>query len=265
MQRIDSADNKRLKRLASLKKKKVRLEENLFLIEGVKIIKEAMVEKAGIEMVLVSETFLMTNGILCDEIDAGYDLYVTNDRNLSKCSSLKTPPGIIASVRMPEYGIEEAAGSRRPLVILDGIGDPGNMGTIIRTADAFAFGGVILLPDCTDPYSPKTVQSTMGSVFRVKSIPAEASVLDILKDAGYVIYGMDMGGENLADKVFPEGIPAVVIGSESHGIKPEIRKKCDGLLGIGMQGNAESLNASVAAGIAMHKIAGYQVDNRPVD
>ncbi|MDX1359599.1 MAG: hypothetical protein R3232_12265, partial [Clostridia bacterium] len=90
MQRIDSSDNKRLKRLASLKQKKVRLEENLFLIEGEKIIREAMAGNAGIEMVLVSNTFAAVNVTLCNELDERYDLYMTSERNLLKCSALKT-------------------------------------------------------------------------------------------------------------------------------------------------------------------------------
>jgi len=256
MQRIDSSDNKKIKRLTSLKQKKVRLKENLFLMEGLKSVDEAISENALIDMILVSDHFMETNPEYCSRLEkTEYPLYITRDYNLEKCSNLKTPQGILAAVTIPDYTLVSILEQEKPIVILDGISDPGNLGTVIRAADAFGFGGVILLPGCTDPFSPKTVQSTMGSIIRVKCIDIDTGELDELDKNDYYIYGMDLSGTDMDDEKFSASKTAVIIGSESHGLSRDVIVKCSKLLKISMPGNAESLNASVAAGIVMHKMA----------
>ena len=256
MQRIDSSDNKKLKRLTSLKQKKVRLKENLFLIEGLKSVDEAISENASIDMILVSDHFTETNKEYCRRLEeTDYPIYITKDYNLEKCSNLKTPQGIIAAVNKPEGSLASIIRRGKPIIILDGINDPGNLGAIFRSADAFGFGGVLLLSGCTDPFSPKTVQSTMGSILRLESSEISAGELDELVKHDYFIYGMDLKGEDMTGETFSDGKTAIVIGSESHGLSCSTVGKCGKLLKISMPGSAESLNASVAAGIVMHKIA----------
>lgn len=255
MQRIESSDNKKLKRLTSLKQKKVRLQENLFLIEGDKSVGEAVTENAKIDMILISDSFLLKNSEYCKSLeDRDYPIYLTNNINFARCSGVKTPQGILAAIFKPSYTLQLIIEKKKPIVILDGISDPGNLGTIIRAADAFGFGGVLLLPGCADVYSAKTVQSTMGSVLRTACIEIETSDIDTIKKSGFCIYGMVLDGTNISKELFTEDIPAVVIGSESHGLKDKTIEKCSRLLTINMSGSAESLNAAVASGIVMHRI-----------
>jgi TrmH family RNA methyltransferase len=115
-------------------------------------------------------------------------------------------------------------------------------------------GGVMMLPGCADAYSPKTVQSTMGSILRVKCMNAGEAELNGLKDLGYTVYGMTLEGTPLEHEDFNDSVIALVIGSESHGIGKLYSSMCDKFLGIRMPGKAESLNAAIAAGIAMHHI-----------
>lgn len=255
MQRIESSDNKKLKRLTSLKQKKVRLQENLFLIEGLKSVGEAVTEDAIIDMILISDSFLDKNNDYCKIIeDKDIPLYITSDTNFVRCSGSKTPQGIIAAIFKPEYTLKTVIAKKKPLVILDGINDPGNLGTIIRSADAFGFGGVLLLPGCADVYSLKTVQSTMGSILRSDCVEIDIKDLDDITNSGFRIYGMVLDGTDITEESFNDGIPAVVIGSESHGLSEKALGKCNRLLRINMSGNAESLNAAVASGIVMHRI-----------
>ena len=219
MQRIDSSANKNIKWLASLKKKKVRLDENLFLMEGLKSVSEAIDEGADIEMVLFSDSFFAKAESFTKLIDgSGTPVYIAKDHIFSKCSGQKTPEGVIAAVRIPKYSFISITADKKPLVILDGINDPGNLGTILRTADAFGMGGVLMLPGCADAYSPKTVQSTMGSILRVKCMNAGEAELNELKAAGYTVYGMTLEGKPMEQEDFNDSPIALVIGSESHGM-----------------------------------------------
>lgn len=256
MQRIDSADNNKIKRLTSLKQKKVRLKENLFLIEGLKSVNEAVSENADIDMILISDLFVSKNTDFCAQLErTNFPIYITNDHNFTKCSNLKTPQGIIASANIPGFSFEDVVKSKLPIAVLDGISDPGNLGTIIRSADAFNFGGVFLLPGCADAYSPKTVQSTMGSILRIKCVDIEISSLDKFQSYGFTLYGMDMNGSSMSAESFVDGKTAVAIGSESHGLSLQVLEKCSKKLHISMYGGAESLNAAVAAGIVFNKVA----------
>ena len=258
MQRIDSTDNNKIKRLTSLKQKKVRLKENLFLIEGLKSVNEAVSENADvdIDMILISDSFMGKNTDFCARLERiEFPIYITSDHNFTKCSNLKTPQGIIASANIPGFSFEDIMQSELPIVVLDGISDPGNLGTIIRSADAFNFGGVFLLPGCSDAYSPKTVQSTMGSILRIKCVDIDISSLNELQSYGFTLYGIDMNGSNLSVESFVNGKTAVAIGSESHGLSSQVLEKCSKKLHISMYGGAESLNAAVAAGIVFNKVA----------
>lgn len=256
MQRIESSDNKKIKRLTSLKQKKVRLKENLFLMEGLKSISEAIAEKAGIEMILVSDAFAGKNEGFCVSLDkTDIPVYITKDYILEKCSNLKTPQGIVAAIEKPNHILQAISGCQRPVVVLDGISDPGNLGTIIRTADAFGFAAVLLTPGCADAYSPKTVQSTMGSILRMPCIEIKNEDIEKIKVFGYTVYGMDLAGTDMVGETFNDVMAAVIIGSESHGVSQRLLEKCDKRLRINMPGSAESLNASVAAGIILHKTA----------
>ncbi|MFO7610936.1 MAG: RNA methyltransferase [Clostridia bacterium] len=254
MQRIDSDENKKLKRLISLKQKKVRVKEGLFLIEGIKMVNEALDSYKAVDFILISDSFLLKSETFVRELEkSAIEIYITRDGLFNRCSSLATPQGILAQLKIRKEGLEDIPRDKN-IVMLDALKDPGNLGTIVRTADAFGFGGVLLLPDCAEIYNPKTVQAAMGSILRVPCLNVEYDSLDMLKNAGYLVYGMDSSGEDMREEKFP-GKSVVVIGSESHGLSRETVQRCDRLISINMSGGAESLNAAVAAGIIMNRLS----------
>jgi TrmH family RNA methyltransferase len=254
MQRIISKDNSKIKRLKGLRQKKVRSSENLFLIEGTKAVMEALSMDLSIDIIAVSDTYLSNPVHTMDFNSKDIELISVPDDLFTRISSLVNPQGILASVVLPEYSIKDIIGLEKPLVLLDGIRDPGNLGTILRTADAFDFGGIVLTGACVDIYNPKCVQASMGSVLRVKSTTARPGDMEIFKDEGYNIIGLDLRGKTLSRNDSLPMKSIVCIGSESHGLADEIRVICDELIKIPMAGKAESLNAAIAAAIAMYMV-----------
>lgn len=253
MQRIVSKDNKRIKRLKGLAQKKVRIKENLFLIEGTKIVEEAVAMGLSIDTLAVSDSYASSNLKFIKSLeDKSYVVHIMTDDLFKGISSLVTPQGILAALEMGEYFIKDILTGEKPVIILDRIKDPGNLGTILRTADAFGFGGVILTEGCVEAYNPKSIQASMGSILRIPHYTLEDGDISKLSEAGYIIYGFDIDGKNITkDFSFPQNC-ALVIGSESHGLSDELKKRCQELLSIPMSGTAESLNAAMAAGIAMY-------------
>ena len=170
---------------------------------------------------------------------------------MEQMSGLDTPPGILAVVRIPEQG--EIKTSSRLVLALDGIANPGNMGTLIRTAEWFGIHDVVCSMDCVELWNPKTVQATMGSLFRVKIWKTDLpSYLHQIQSEGKGVYGALLEGEDLFQmKEKPEGI--LVIGSESHGIRADVLPCITHPVTIPRVGGSatESLNAAVAGGILM--------------
>ena len=258
MQRIVSKDNKRIKRLKGLAQKKVRIRENLFLIEGVKMVDEATSAGLHIDIVVSSDSFLALHQELLDAYEKqGHEVIVVSDDIFSGISSLVTPQGVLAAVSMNDSTIDDIISKGKAVVLLDGISDPGNLGTIMRTADAFGFSGILMTGSCVDIYNPKTVQATMGSILRVAHSFIGYGDATGLKDAGYTLYGFDLKGMSLDPGYKFAGKSALIIGNESTGISAELLSMCDELVKIPMSGNAESLNAAIAAGIAMFLAGGY--------
>ncbi len=179
-------------------------------------------------------------------------VYVLPDSVFRSVCDTKTPQGIAAVA-----GISAPAADGRLLLALDGIQDPGNMGTIIRTADAAGFSGLILSPDCADIFSPKVVRATMGSIFRVgfsfpESLPA---ALSVLRNRGYSVVSSQLDGDPFYERA-PVSAPMVlIVGNEGNGISESVRAVATHRFRLPMHGGAESLNAAVAAGIMMYDLA----------
>ena len=177
------------------------------------------------------------------------DAEIASEVQMQQMSGQDTPPGILAVVRIPEQGDIKTAS---PYVLaLDGIANPGNMGTLIRTAEWFGISDVVCSNDCVELWNPKTVQATMGSLFRVKVWKTDLPVfLQKAKDEGNAVYGALLNGEDLFQMpTKPKGV--IVIGSESHGIHPEVMPCITHPITIPRVGGSatESLNAAVAGGI----------------
>lgn len=239
---ITSTENKIYKQTKKLLNRSERYKAKLFMAEGQRIVEDAVI--AGIaEYIFVSQNY---NGV-------EYDLpvYRVSDKMFSALSDTETTQGILAVCKMVYYNMEEI--NCDTLLICDGVSDPGNMGTLIRTAECSGVGGVILLKGSVDPYSPKVVRSTMGSIFRLPVYFAQADDLNKhLKEYAIVATVLD-GSVDLYDIKFPEKT-AVVVGNEAHGVSKEVADMAKIRTLIPMCGNSESLNASVAGSIVMYEI-----------
>lgn len=263
---ITSTSNPKVKRLVNLRKKrKARDEEGIFLVEGIRMFREVP-EKHLLE-VYVTEGFYKKEKKLTDRLcsAAGISPEVLSDTVFAYVSDTKTPQGVMCVVRQKnkmdekwERTIEKA--QEAPLfIVLDNLQDPGNMGTIIRTAEAAGVTGILMSADCVDVYNPKTIRSTMGSVYRmplwyVKDI---CEAVKELKCLGIHTYAAHLEGKRSYDKPdYREGT-AFLIGNEGNGLRREVAELADQYIRIPMKGQVESLNAAIAATILMFE-AGRQ-------
>jgi RNA methyltransferase, TrmH family len=254
MQRIMSGDNKKIKRLKGLERKKVRETENLFFIEGIKAAGEAALIRDAVTEIYVSDSFTSANEEFVHSLEnRGLSVNILSDSLFKGISETSTPQGIIAEVKKFKWDRARLVSSGGPLIILDWVSDPGNAGTILRTCEAFGFKGVFSLEGTADIYNPKTVRATMGSILRVPWISIGNDIIGELKQEGYRIFGAALGGKPL-EKILPPGKCAVIIGNEAKGISGPVKSMCDELVSIPMTGECDSLNASVAAGVIMHRI-----------
>lgn len=233
-----------IKQVASLRQQKFRKELDLFVVEGRKMVEELILSHFETVGLYATEAFLADNPSFANA-------EIANEVQMQQMSGQDTPPGILAVVRIPQQG--EIKTNSQIVLALDGIANPGNMGTLIRTAEWFGIRDVVCSTDCVELWNPKTVQATMGSLFRVKVWRTNLAVyLQKTKSEGKAIYGALLEGENLFQmQAKPEGI--LVIGSESHGIRAEMLPNITHPITIPRVGGSmtESLNAAVAGGILM--------------
>lgn len=233
-----------IKQIASLRQQKFRKEFGLFVVEGRKMVEELLHSDFEIAGLYATESFLT-------DYPAFAKAEIASEVQMQQMSGQDTPPGILAVVKIPKQG--EIKTTSRLILALDGIANPGNMGTLIRTAEWFGIHDVVCSLDCVELWNPKTVQATMGSLFRMKVWKTELpAFLHTAKSEGKAVYGALLEGENLfqmRDK--PEGI--LVIGSESHGIRSEVLPCITHPVTIPRVGDSptESLNAAVAGAILM--------------
>ena len=231
---------KQISIIRSLKQKKYRDKHKLFFVEGDKIVKEVMDSSYQVADIYASPSW--------KEKNPGQDVIEIGERQLAQISSQITPNGVFALVHMPEPMKLPPLFSGFTL-LLDGISDPGNMGTILRIADWFSVECVVCSPNCVDRYNPKVLQSSMGSFVRVQVVYTElASFIKGHNDQA-PIYAMVMDGKSIYNNRFEKN-SLVVIGNESRGISEEVLNEIDKKIAIPSYGKADSLNAAIAAGIA---------------
>ena len=251
---ISSKHNQNLKTIRQLKRKNARTEEKKFIAEGKKIVLEAFENiPERIFCLTVSESFAKADPDIIKKADELCGrVFVVPEGIFNELSDTETPQGVLAVVNIcEEQTLPDQSCSK--LVVLDGVSEPGNLGTVIRTAEALGFDGIYLTKGCADTYSPKTVRSTMGSLFRMR-FKANCTVCDLeeLQQKGFALIATTPGGDTVLEKFSPPPKFAVVIGNEAHGVSDEVLGISDFKVKITMEGRAESLNAAVAAGIAMH-------------
>ena len=236
--KIESLKNPRVKKWVRLKDKKERDKMNMFLVEGSHLVTEAKKKGVVLEIITTEE-----------KKEARIPTYFVTKEIMKKLTDQVTPPSVIAVCKKQE---EEFADE--PLLILDGIQDPGNLGTIIRSAVAFGFKEVILSEDTVDVYNPKVIRSTEGMLFHVKVLRRDLPefLSSIVKE--YMICGTDVTeGVYVEKTAFPPKF-ALIIGSEGQGMRGNVRSFCDKFFYIPMENTCESLNAGVSASILMYEI-----------
>ncbi len=243
---IESRSNERVKEARKLLLRKERKASGLHLIEGGKLVREAIASGARVGALFVEDGFPFS----APEIEAVYT--VTRSVLESLCES-QTPQGVVAVVGTPSLNPPETY----PVgltVVLDGVQDPGNVGAILRSADAFGAAGVLLSPACADAYAPKTLRAAMGSNYHLSVWQGELTTeLDKMKHQGFTCLCGDLRGKETLPVLSP-GV-ALVIGSEGSGVSAEVGALCESFR-LTMRGRAESLNASVAAGVLLYVVSG---------
>lgn len=239
-----SLNKSTVKLIQSLKQQKYRKEHQLFVVEGRKMVEELLQTNMETLCLFATERFLLDNPLNDPRLQLATEI------QMEQMSGQDTPPGVLAVVKTPEVQVLKCDGM---VLALDGIANPGNMGTIIRTAEWFGIKQIVCSEDCVELWNPKVIQATMGSVFRMPVAYTDLEhFLEISRKDGKAIYGALLSGENIFKKErWDDGI--IVIGSESHGIRPSILPLITHPITIPRAEGSitESLNASMATGIIL--------------
>ena len=258
---ITSTANPQIKNLIQLQKKnRLRQEQGIFIIEGIKMYREASTDQ--VIKTYVSESFYKKHQK--EDIWKGESLEIVTDRVFEAASDTKTPQGVLSLVKRFEYDLDDIIHGSTPLImVLENIQDPGNLGTIFRTAEAAGATGIVLSKDCVDLYNPKVIRSTMGAIFRIPFIYTDdlKGTIDELKREGITVYAAHLKGENSYDMEDYKTACAFLIGNEGNGLTEETAACADRKILIPMEGGAESLNAAVASAVLMFE-AGRQRRNK---
>ena len=235
---ITSKSNPLIKEISTLSDKKYRREFNKYIVEGTKPVNECLAAECEVEKIICSE-----------ELASAYpNAVVVSNEVFQYISSEKTPQGVMAVIKLPQIAPIAPQGS---CILLDGIQDPGNLGTIIRTANAAGYNEIYLL-DCTDAFSPKAVRASMSGIFFVKVYRCSRNeIFSLLKDVPLIC--ADMDGDNIFEFDPPDKY-CLCIGNEGNGIGDDIIDHSKYRIRIPMSDTCESLNAAVSAGIAMYQL-----------
>lgn len=238
---ITSLNNDRVKYYAKLlNSKKEREKEKFFVVEGDHLVEEAIKENVVKELLISDMNY--DHYLNVDKI------YVTQEIMKKICDTV-TPQGIIALCSQKK--MSDLTTLNR-LLLLDDIQDPGNLGTIIRTADAFNFDGIVMSENTVDLYNPKVIRSTQGAIFRVKIIKTDLlQYVNKLISKGVLVYGTSLNGVNLSE-ILPRENMAFIMGNEGNGVSKELLDLVNDNVFIEMNGNSESLNVAIASSIIMY-------------
>ena len=279
MEIISSKDNKKIKYIRSLMEKgSIRKKDKAFVVEGIKLVDEALEYGKVLEVVCAESLYdelisgdLSGNRLLAENdknitnyVKKGSSLLVVSDTVFKSLSETKTPQGILAVAEMPDYRLldkrflEQAytKNGKIKLLVLEDTADPGNLGTIMRTAEAAGVTGVIMGKGTVDIFNPKVVRSTMGSIFRLPFTYAEdlKETIQKLKTQGISFYATHLKGEKSYKDIKYSDRSAIIVGNEARGLSDEVADLADTYVLIPMQGKVESLNAAVAAALMMYEV-----------
>lgn len=243
---LTSAKNPQIVKLKGLKNRAARLEAGLYLVEGIKMAREAA-SRPGLahSLYVTEETLPLFEGADCP-------ITLCAEHVLAALCDTRTPQGVVCAVHLPDPGTDPG----RRIIVMDGVQDPGNVGTILRTADAAGFTGALLSAACADPYSPKVLRATMGSIFRmpIRTVPDLPEALETLKAQGFSVLSSQLDGEPFFERKNVKEQFALIIGNEGNGVSEAVKAVATHRLALPMRGGAESLNAAIAAGIMMYDL-----------
>lgn len=253
---ISSKDNEIVKSVKKLKEKKYRDLENAYIVEGIKMVKEAILEKASIRQIIICDDCEKSDSIpkeLMYEI-AKYDCTYVTSKIFKYISEVQTPQGVLAVIEK-NNGSSDINYNEDIIVALDDIQDPGNLGTILRTVDSVGLTQILVSKGTADCYNPKVVRSSMGAIYRVKVIECD-DLLETLKEVKrnkfkILVTSLGDNSKNIYDMKYNKKV--LVIGNEANGVEERIMNLADEKIKIPMLGRTESLNAAVATGIVLYE------------
>lgn len=242
---ITSVKNQQIKTWAKLKQRKYRKEQGLFIVEGEHLVEEALKSDWELETIVIKENFEPNFDLSNHLVEA------ISDHVFAHLSETKTPQGILAIVKMRE----EEEYKKNRLLILDAVQDPGNLGTMIRTADAAGFDAIILGGGTVDLYNDKVIRASQGSIFHIPIIELSLeTAVDQLKESGVSICASTLERAVPVQTIeWPEQV-GLIVGNEGSGVNQTLIEKSDLLVHIPIYGKAESLNVSIAAGVMMYQM-----------
>lgn len=254
---ITSKDNEQVKHIKKLKEKKYREEYGEFIVEGIKMVEEAIVENAKIKSIIICDDCKTQNSIpneLMYEIAKLNCIYVS-EKVFNFITDVINPQGILAVIEKPNLKENKINYENDNFLILDGIQDPGNIGTILRTVDSLNINQIIVSNDTADIYNPKVVRSTMGAIFRVKVVESDDLVKTVkeMKKHKIKIYATDLNTDKTIYNISYEK-SAIIIGNEANGVSIKMLQNADERIKIPMLGKTESLNAAVATSIILYEV-----------
>ncbi|MCI8505296.1 MAG: RNA methyltransferase [Lachnospiraceae bacterium] len=252
--RIDSAKSSQVKQVAALQKKaRLRREQGVFVVEGLKMVLEAPRER--LLSVYASDSFLEESG---EEALKGIPFTAVSDNAFKAMADTQTPQGVLAVVKTINWKREDFCGKDGALLLfLENLQDPGNLGTIFRAGEGAGVTGILMSRDTVDVYNPKVIRSTMGSIYRVPFAVCEdlETVLAECRKVGITSYGAHLEGEKNYEEADYGKSSAFLIGNEGAGLSEKLSEAADFLVKIPMEGRVESLNAAVAASVFMYEAA----------
>lgn len=242
IQYIDSKQNQKIKDVMKLSKQSERIEKGEFVVEGFHMFEMAL-ESGTIKRVFVTKEN--------PKIPSNIQQYVVSTEIMDKISTEKNPQGILTVCALLK---EDTNNISERVLYLDDVSDPGNLGTILRTALAFSYKTVILSKNCCSIYNQKVLQSSQGAIFNLNIIEDDEKLLDELKKNQYQIISTEIKGSVSLTKIKPENKHVLVLGNESHGVSENVLKKSDIRVRIDIS-DIESLNVAIAGAIAMYELS----------
>lgn len=259
---IESTTNHQIKKIQKLMKNaRFRRQEKLFVAEGWKMIQEAL-ERHLVKALYLSESACgeyrrrLDTGEIAGPVDETA-VEVVADKCFREMTDTVNPQGILAVIQMPEYDREQIlAAPDAGVICLEDIQDPGNLGTILRTAEGAGMSALILSRGCVDLFNPKVVRATMGALFRVPFLYCEEMTTEVesLKKYGFTVYAAHLDADrDFREEEYP-GRVAVLVGNEANGLSPAVSERADRRIKIPMEGELESLNAAVSAALIMYEL-----------